>query len=231
MKKYLSLLLFVLCTNRLLSQTGYPKFNDRKPFSFEVTAGYNYFFTKGFILLNRSTSSNPVPISPYHGFATGVMLNAQLQTADDYNFDISFGLSYGRTEYKQQQKTTDRGIDVNISSVYSFLRPEIVARFLFFQNKKVVPYVSPGFGFNFSLSRNPVINAEYFFNDPYGFDRNQTFKLRSVYMNPKVAAGVVYKRSRVELTYAIPNDLSDNARFKLQTGYIGFNYYYRVTKR
>lgn len=200
-----------------------------KAFTFELTAGYNSFFTKDVILNKYAFSNIYTPVSPFQSFVAGIMLNPQIQQGDR-KISVGFGISYGRVNFTQDQKTTDKNISVKLSSDYSFLRPDILVRFAILKNKQVLPYVSGGFGFNFSLDDKPVIDAVYDFQSPFDFFRNQKSKIRTVSFNPKLATGIIYKRSRLELSYGIPNDISDQPAFKLRTGYLGLNYYFSLTK-
>jgi hypothetical protein len=227
MKRILLLFLLLPLTLSLLAQNLLDG-KKEKALSIEVTAGFNHLYSNDKIISRWAFSDNAIPLSPYQTFLVGIMLNPQLQTERGNKFDISLGINYGKININQEQQTIDKKIDAKIKSEYAFIRPELLTRYFLLKNKFLLPYISAGFGFNFTVNNNPTFAVTYNFPNTFDFIKNQSFKIRTVSMNPKIGMGFTYKRSRLDFSYAFPSDISNNATFKIRTGYIGLNYFFRV---
>jgi hypothetical protein len=232
MKKYLLLFLALNSALLLEAQTGSANTKTgKKPFTFEVTTGLNRIFFKDpfpqtfYTYYNFNATLNPV-----NSFIIGIMLNPQLEIGKN-QFSVGFGISYGSVNIKQQINDKEVGFEASIQSGYSFIRPDLVARYTLLPEAAIKYYISAGFGFNYLVESKPTVIVDYKNTSPLYFPivYTEKYSLRSTSINPKIATGIIYKRNRIELAYALPTDVSNSRRFKQRSGYYGLSYYFRIT--
>lgn len=227
MRKHLALLIILNFPAFFYGQTK--NTNDHStsaPFTFEATVGSNNFFFKDEMPLQRAFTFN-TPIKSINSLIYGLMIHANLDSKKN-RFKVGLGVTYGSFKIDQEKKDTiQRGVSI-LKCDQAFVRTDLLLQYIFLPDLAVNPFVSAGLGFNFFAKSNPAINADYRL-DFFPFPINEKNKLLAVTFNPKVAVGAIYKRSRLELSYAIPTNIFDDGKYKIRMGYYGVNYYFRIS--
>lgn len=170
-------------------------------------------------------------------------------------YRLKFGLSVSFYKLNNQTNridSTHKQIDVNYYETtvykahYSYKQTVIAANlYVMYVINPVGKYnffVKGGMNYSVDLNKNQSIYGKYeeeytavrngdifFRNSIKGEDVNY-FSLRSFWLSLNASAGIIYKRNKIELNYAVPADIVINSGTNLKISVFGLFYSYQFLK-